>query len=463
MDILEFYGLNEDPFRLTPDPMFFFPSSSHNEALLSMNYVIEQREGFCLVTGEPGTGKTTLVNVFNNFWRDKAETALILTPRLSPEEFLLAVLDDLNIKPALTNKNEILKAFRDFLLEKSLKGKPVVIIVDEAQNLPDETLEELRLLSNLETDKDKLLQIILIGQPELGTRLNKDNLRQLNQRITVRIRLNPLSGDETLEYINYRLVKAGKGFLKLDGRLVRPIYKFSKGIPRIINILSSRTIMSAYLEGSNIITRKHLKYAMRHLKNGITGNGKDRPGLIYALSAVSLIVIAAAVLYYYADSLRNLAALWGGHNIEQKAGTGNDSGNIDADPVRNNASNGAERPKETAQEAATISSSHSQELSQDIGVTGKDLSPVAPVDKEIKAAQEHKKHRETGTIIVNSATIRAKPSIASEGIAWASKGIVFEITEKFTEGTGKKWYKVKISDGREGWIADKVVTMNAKN
>ena len=298
MDILEFYGLKEDPFRLTPDPVYFFPSASHNEALLSLNYVVQQKEGFCLVTGEPGTGKTTVLNVFKESWRDKAEIALVLTPRLSPEEFLLSVLEDLNVKLTTTNKNDILKAFRDFLVEKSQIGKPVIMIVDEAQNLPDETLEELRLLSNLETYKDKLLQIILIAQPELDKRLNKDKLRQLSQRITVRARLTPLQSDEILEYINYRLIKAGKGFLRLDGGLSRPIYKFSAGIPRIINILASRAIMSAYLEESNTITPRHLRYAIRHLKGGVMDKEiKKRPVLIYAL--IVLVIIAGAMGYYW--------------------------------------------------------------------------------------------------------------------------------------------------------------------
>ena len=266
MNILEFFGLKEDPFRLTPDPAYFFPSAGHNEALQSLNYLVEQREGFGLVSGAPGTGKTTLISVFMESWKDKAEIAMILTPRLSPEEFLLAVLDDLNVKSEKTNKNDILKAFRDFLVDRSQAGRPVIIIVDEAQDLPDETLEELRLLSNLETDKNKLLQIILMGQPEINERLRQNNFRQLNQRITVRIRLYPLSTEEALDYINYRLIKAGKGFLRMDEKLRKPIHRHSAGVPRLINILSSRAIMIAYLEGSNVVSKKHVMYAVRHLR-----------------------------------------------------------------------------------------------------------------------------------------------------------------------------------------------------
>ncbi|MDI6890541.1 MAG: AAA family ATPase [Thermodesulfovibrionales bacterium] len=419
MDILEFYGLKEDPFRLTPDPVYFFPSASHSEALLSLNYVVQQKEGFCLVTGEPGTGKTTVINVFKESWRDKAETALVLTPRLSPEEFLLSVLEDLNVKLTTTNKNDILKAFRDFLVEKSQIGKPVIIIVDEAQNLPDETLEELRLLSNLETYKDKLLQIILIAQPELEKRLNKDKLRQLSQRITVRARLTPLQSDETLEYINYRLIKAGKGFLRLDGGLSKPIYKFSAGIPRIINILASRAIMSAYLEGSNIVTKKHVRYAIRHLKGGVMGvEIKRRSKLVYALSVIILSIITGAAGYYYLVEQKGIPNL---PKVES--------------PVQ--------VPHDTKDTTQAIKSA---------------TEGPSPAETEQKGTIEKQEQRKTATVISNSANLRSGPSLNSERVAWTQKGAILEIIDEFKEATGKRWYKVKVPDGREGWIADKVVS-----
>lgn len=440
MDLLQFYGLNEDPFRLTPDPVFFFPSVVHNEALLSMNYVIQQKEGFCLISGEPGTGKTTLLNVFKESWKDKAEIALILTPRLSPEEFLLSVLDDLNVKLTRTNKNDILKAFRDFLIEKSITGKPVIIIVDEAQNLPDDTLEELRLLSNLETDKDKLLQIILIGQPELELRLAKDNLRQLNQRITVRIRLNPLSSNETLEYMNYRLIKAGKGFLRLDDRLLNPIYRFSKGIPRIINILSSRAIMSAYLEGSNIITNKHVRYAIRHLKNDIAGNGlRNHHRWIYAAMLLALLTVGGASAFYFYAAPRTPSPL-------------------QADKITVQQGTTPEAKKEDNIAAPTAT------LTQETKSIDQDVNPD-PAKKGAEAEKDEgkKKQQKTVTVTAMTATIRTKPSLDAERLTWASRGVVLEVVDVFIENTGKKWHKVKISDGNEAWIADKVVTVKAGN
>ncbi len=402
MDILEFYGLKEDPFRLTPDPMFYYPSAVHNEALLSMNYVVEQKEGFCLITGEPGTGKTTLINVFKENWKDKAEIALILTSRLSSEEFLVSVLEDFKIKLSSSNKNDILKAFRDFLIEKSQIGKPVIIIVDEAQNLPDETLEELRLLSNLETYKDKLLQIFLVGQLELERRLLQGNLKQLNQRITVRIRLSPLTPNETLDYINYRLIKAGKGFLKIGGGLQKPIYNFSAGIPRIINIISSRAIMSSYLEGSNTVNAKHVKYAIKHFEDLASIKQKKsfrNINPLYTLIFLCFLVFVATGGYYY-------------FFIKQKV--------------------------------------KSQEVTKDIVVAGE-----RDHMREIKAIESQ--NRKTVTVIVNSANLRASPSIDAKQISWVSKGVTLEVKDEFTEATGKKWYKVQTSDGRECWIADKVV------
>ncbi len=300
MDILKFFGLKEDPFKLTPDPGYFFSSECHKEALQSLDYVIEQREGFCLITGEPGTGKTTLIKIFMEKWKDKAEMALILTPRLSPEEFIISVLDDFGVTYEDKSKPEILKVFRNFLLERSHQKIPVIIIVDEAQSLPEETIEELRLLSNLETEKEKLLQILLIGQPELDERLNQGSLRQLKQRITVSMTLNPLDSGEMLEYINYRLIKAGKGFLKLDKGLKKPIFAYSQGIPRKINLVSSRAIMSAFLEESSIITSKHVKHAIEHLKNGSSASGiRLSPGLSYGIAVGLVIIIITAAGFYY--------------------------------------------------------------------------------------------------------------------------------------------------------------------
>lgn len=256
---LDFFSLNDDPFRLTPDIDYFYNSPEHSTALLSLEYSFKEKEGFCLITGEPGTGKTTVMRLFVDKWKDRAEIALIMTPRLSPEEFFLAVLDDFKIPLRSTSKNDMLKTFRDFLLTHAANDRRVAIIVDEAQQLPDTTLEELRLFSNLETGKEKLLQIVLIGQPELRTKLGSRLLRQLDQRITVRVQLKPLTQEETSDYINTRLIRAGNSTLMLNQKAKDLIFKMSGGKPRIINLLSSRALMSAFLEGNKEVSVVHVR------------------------------------------------------------------------------------------------------------------------------------------------------------------------------------------------------------
>ena len=310
MNFLEFYGLKEDPFRLSPDPVYFYPSRSHQVALDSLDYTVEQKEGFCLISGEPGTGKTTLLKVFIDRWKERANIALILTPRLNPEEFLQALLEELNVecadiememeKKKGRGKIDMLKAFRNFLLEMSERKRPVIIIVDEAQELPDETLEELRLLSNLETEKEKLLQIILVGQSEIESRLTASSLRQLDQRITVRARLVPLTAGEITAYINHRLIRAGKGFLRLDDKMVRMIKSFSMGVPRIINVITSRTIMAAYLEGQNVVTARHVRYAIDHLDSDGPARGLRRGPVVYVAVAALFFCVALALGYLVA-------------------------------------------------------------------------------------------------------------------------------------------------------------------
>jgi general secretion pathway protein A len=298
---LSFFNLNDDPFRLTPDTAYFYNSPAHATALQSLEYCITHKEGFCVLTGDPGTGKTTIQRLFTEKWKDKAEIALIMTPRLMPDEFFRAILDDFKI-PLSESKNEMLKSFRDFLLKHAANDKRVAIIVDEAQELPDTTLEELRLLSNLETEKEKLLQIVLIGQPELSNKLLRNPLRQLNQRITVRVKLNPLTAPETSDYINTRLIKGGNSSLLFNQKAKELIFSLSKGIPRTINLLASRGLMSAFLEGSHEVLEKHIEKGATDVMEATVPVHTPRPfptRTIAVIAAGILVAVAIGVAYTF--------------------------------------------------------------------------------------------------------------------------------------------------------------------
>ena len=299
---LSFFNLNDDPFRLTPDTAYFYNSPAHATALKSLEYCVTQKEGFCVLTGDPGTGKTTILRLFTEKWKDKAEIALIMTPRLLPDEFFQAILDDFKI-PLNESKNEMLKSFRDFLLKHAANDKRVAIIVDEAQELPDTTLEELRLLSNLETEKEKLLQIILIGQPELSNKLLKTPLRQLNQRITVRVKLHPLTAVESSDYLNTRLIKGGNTSLLFNQKAKELIYNLSHGIPRTINLLASRGLMSAFLEGSHEVSDNHIEQGAADVLEAAIPIRSSSPFPVRKLAIAAAVVLmlagAAAAAYHF--------------------------------------------------------------------------------------------------------------------------------------------------------------------
>jgi type II secretory pathway predicted ATPase ExeA len=436
MDYLTFYNLNDDPFRLTPDPAYYYPSSEHNEILTSLDFAIEQKEGFSLVVGEPGTGKTTILRILIDHWKEKADIALVMTPRLSPEEFLQAVLEDIHVKLKKINKNEMLKAFRDILIEHSRIGKRVIIIVDEAQNVPDDTLEELRLLSNLETEKEKLLQIILLGQPELKKRLEADHLKQLNQRITIRATLRPLTRSETSDYVNFRLIKAGRGSVTFDDNARKAIFKISKGIPRIINIVSSRAIMAAFVSGSAAIKKKHVKYAIEHLSDKPSSKKYFAYAAYGALAAVLIFAIMYGLYKTTGYSWQIAAAR---QSEGQKASSS--ISEMTSKPVIDNV-------KSKTVDGPLMGKTEAKKTQYP-----KEAPPA--VEKEVR--QPGESHPGTITVSVSSATLRNGPSIEADKVAWASKGTSLRVLEESQESMGKAWYKVRLTDGRTCWISKKVV------
>ena len=307
----KFFGFNDKPFKLVPDPEYLFLSRSHEEALAHLAYAIAHGEGFVEITGEVGTGKTTLCRVFLENLDPAVEAAYIFNPKLDALQLLKAINDEFNIDSGPDNTKDLIDILNRFLIEKKAAGRIALVLIDEAQNLSLEVLEQLRLLSNLETTREKLLQIILVGQPELGDMLSSHKLRQLGQRITINCRLSPLTFQETKEYIRHRISlashRAGPPF---DKSAYRAIYEYSAGIPRLINIASDRILLNAFSRNSFRITGPIAREAIRELKRGRSGNpqgGLRYRSALVMLSAV-LVPLILAMLYFYNGQNKNVPA-----------------------------------------------------------------------------------------------------------------------------------------------------------
>jgi general secretion pathway protein A len=250
-----YYGFDEKPFSLTPDPKYFYRSESHANAFELLQYAIERREGFAVITGDIGTGKTTLCRALLEKIDRRTFTALLLNPFLSEEDLLRAILQDLGVVSRAEerqasrqpSKQELVNTLHDFLLSLVPLGGRAVLIIDEAQNLPLPILEQIRILSNFETDKEKLLQIFLVGQLNLLPLLRSPELRQLDQRVSIRYQLRPLTDEEVGAYVSHRLAIANgtKGVVFAPAAL-RVIYDYSAGIPRLINMLCDRALLAGY-------------------------------------------------------------------------------------------------------------------------------------------------------------------------------------------------------------------------
>ncbi|MBI3324412.1 MAG: AAA family ATPase [Candidatus Omnitrophica bacterium] len=245
---LEFLGLREKPFSITSDPSFLYLSKRHREALSHMVFGIQERKGFIEVTGEIGTGKTTLCKALLRQLDTTTKTALILHSGLSELQLLQAIVQDFGMNPMRTNRLHLFGQLSEFLIDQTKLGNNVVLVVDEAQNLTPRLLEQIRMLSNFETDKNKLLQIVLVGQPQLRDKLNLPSMEQLRQRIAVRYHILPLDLDEVGTYIEHRMRVAGSdGTLTWTEEAVQEVYACSKGIPRIMNLLCDRALLACYV------------------------------------------------------------------------------------------------------------------------------------------------------------------------------------------------------------------------
>jgi type II secretory pathway predicted ATPase ExeA len=298
------FGLRQAPFNITPDPSFLYLSASHREGLAQLSYGIRARKGFVVLTGEVGTGKTTLIHALLNNLNGSAQTALIFSTIVSPGDLLRSVCEDFGLvepKRPLGEIHDYLVSLNKFLLESYRKGENCALIIDESQNLSAEVLESIRLLSNFETSKDKLLQILLVGQPELAVRLNSPELRQLKQRVMVRHHLRALSLQECCEYVFNRLKVAGGEQLIFTSNALEIIHSYSGGIPRLVNVLCDNALLTGYALGRkeidtgiiqevaedlSIATNPDVRFRpIRQVVNNTNGNGSAQSSGVAAIEA----------------------------------------------------------------------------------------------------------------------------------------------------------------------------------
>lgn len=294
-----YFGLTEAPFSIAPNPRYLFMSQRHQEALAHLLYGINGDGGFVLLTGEVGTGKTTVCRCLLEQIPPTCDVAYIFNPRLTVEELLSTICVEFGI--SCPSDNTSIKLFVDrinaYLLEAHARGRHSVLIIDEAQNLSTAVLEQMRLLTNLETDQRKLLQIILLGQPELLTKLDRPRLRQLSQRIVARYHLGPLSKSEVATYVRHRLEVSGAQRALIPARLMTYLFRLSGGVPRVINVLCDRALLGAYVQGKEKVDRATLAQAAREVLSQAKPQRRGR--LIAALASLFLLILGATALAYY--------------------------------------------------------------------------------------------------------------------------------------------------------------------
>ena len=273
---LEFFGFSDDPFRLTPDRDFYFPARGHAAMAEAVRFGLAQGDGFIVVLGEVGVGKTMLMRMLMAEMREKkCETAMILSPLLTPRQLVQAILHDIGFAEkslARASLDQMLRALNRHLFNLAEKGRKLLVVIDEAQNLSDESLEQLRLLSNFESDKSKWMQIILFGQPELERKLSQPNLRQFAQRVGIMESIPPLDERETGLYVNFRLSKAGRADMRIAAAARRELHRATGGLPRLINKTMGRALLVACANGGEL-HRRAVREAALSLrlgrKNGI--------------------------------------------------------------------------------------------------------------------------------------------------------------------------------------------------
>ena len=410
-----FYGLRERPFNLTPDPKYLYLSDKHKEAFAHLLYGIKNRSGFVMISGEIGTGKTTLCRNMLSQMDANTEVAFIFNPFLNPVELLKKINQEFGIVSGASNVLELTEELNKHLLNTAAHGKNSVLVIDEAQNLEPQVLEQIRLLSNLETDSEKLLQIILIGQPELAEKLALHELRQLNQRITARYHLKPLNALETLQYIAYRIhVAGGRKKLNFTKGAIKTVYKRAGGVPRMINALCDRALLIGYTKEQHVITAKIVRQAAREIRGEklAARKSKSRINLRWLLPSPTLVVVVVLVLafaHFMMDPLDRFARelnifnkiLSGDFKAITSSNTINNTGDVTADTQgdgkngvpEDNSTNGLEALRLVMDRLSTSTGIRS---SDSLAAIFMDLNPTATLHAGVDALVSSWNHNLAG-------------------------------------------------------------------
>ena len=292
----KFYRLREKPFEITPDPRFLYLSENYREALAHLTYAVRERKGFTVITGEVGTGKTTLVHTLLSRLDGNTRTAYLFNPKLGSTDFLHYICEDLGIKGQKRSKGQYLASLHNFLMACYTRNETVVLIIDEAHTLDPKLLEEVRLLTNLETPKSKLLQVVLMGQPELNEILNCPQFRQLKQRISLRYHMQPLNKEETREYIKKRMRMAGTVDPDIFTlKAVKVIYEYSKGIPRLINIVCDNALLAGYAADQKVIG-KNIVHEVINSLDGLSLQKKRREFILFRVIPIVFLSLVAFII-----------------------------------------------------------------------------------------------------------------------------------------------------------------------
>ncbi len=451
-DYIPFFNLKSQPFRLSPDPDFFFPARPHVAVLQVLKFAIERGEGFMVLTGHAGTGKTLLLRLLLQELPGEKLPAVVVTPAVTPEGLVALLLEDLGkgVEHTGLDMAILLKRFQDALLELAATGRELLVVVDEAQDLPRDTLEQLRLLSNIELDNRKIIQILLLGQTELNDVLSDPSLGQLNQRIVINETLLPLSPEETREYINFRLARAGRADLEISPGVVSLIHGATGGVPRMINRLMDRALLMAAARGRQSVRKEDVSEAEKTLPAPTpapwhgAGGDKARPAwrsprVIAALAIAALGMVSAAAFWHVTPGRewvsRVVSVFYQPEGNRQGQENTVQGEGVAAEPEAAGVIAAGPLPAGTAGEGEAASPEPAADTAP--------ASPAADAARQVM-------------VVVNRALVRSGPGGRFEFITTASYGDILPM-----KGRDGQWIMVEIwnASGRRanGWIYGKLV------